>query len=328
MVAFTPMFAHMTGCLSNEPMALMLGAGAWYQMARLVRRDSPPVLRDFALLGATIGVAALTRLTAFLWLPAAVIALGYALRRGGGAESRQSAPLLWGTFAICALSPLAPWLAYNLSAYGTPVPRTFDRPLLAGISIWEYLANPSQPIQPNGFPQPIVVTPLYTALWYASTAWTPFWLLQFYLPGFPQSAQAWQALFLLLDVFALLALFLHASKSRRGETGEPHDAGGRALLWAGGASLALCVLALLEQQFWSDWNVVNSPGRYLVVALPATSVLFLFALSTMGKRPAPVAAALAVAAVMLAFDIYSVVLVRRFYADHPAQDAVQRVTLR
>jgi hypothetical protein len=171
-------------------------------------------------------------------------------------------------------------------------------------------------------------------LWYASTAWLPFWLVQFYLPGFPQAAQAWQAVFLLVNVFALVALFLHASRTRRGEAGTAPDPAGRALLWAAGAALGACLIALVQQQLYADWNVVLSAGRYLVAAVPASALLFLFAVSTLppllllgrsGKSRGYVAPA-ALAAILLVFDVYAVSLVRAFYRDNPQQADVQPIT--
>jgi len=321
-VAFLPMFGHMTGCLSNEPLAMLLGAAAWLQMVRIVRQETPAGPRDAVLLGALLGLAALTRLTALLWVPAALIVLIYAARRR---ESR----LPWPSVALCAACCAvlaAPWFVRNILEYGTPVLRTFYRPLLEGITLPDYIVNSSQPIQPRGFPQPIVVTPLLVMLWFASTAWVPFWLIQFYVPGGMQAAPAWQAVFLLIVIFSLVLLFLNASRARR--ESDAADPGGRCLLWAAGAAIAFCVLALLQQMFWTDWNVLYSPGRYIVAALPATSLLFLFALSTLARRGEKIQRSMAavVAVVMLILAFYTVTLVRTFYRDHPRQADVQPIT--
>lgn len=322
-VAFLPMFGHMTGNLSNEPLAMVFGAWAWLQMTRLARADAAPTTRGLALLGLTLGLAALTRLTALLWLPAAIVVLALLAAR----RERRIAPAALAAFAACFAVLVAPWFIRNQIVYATPLLRTFDRPLLEGITLGQYLANPEQPIQPKGFPQPIVVTPLSTALWYASTSWFPFWLVQFYLPGFPQAAGAWQAVFLLLSVGVVLALFLQASRARR--EGDAPDPAGRALLWAAGSALAFCVLALVQQQLFSDWNVLNSAGRYTVAAVPATALLCLFAVSGFARSPGggQRRAAVLVAGLMLAFDLYTVLLVRRFYADNPRQAAVQPITM-
>lgn len=315
-VAFLPMFGHMTAHLSNEPLAMVFGAWAWLQMARIARsEENAPCLREYALLGLALGLAGLTRLTALLWLPAALVVLGYAARRGGW----RPAPLL--ACAGCFLLLLLPWLVRSELVYQTPFLRTFNRPLLLeGATLTDFLRGEAPP--PREFP--VSVTPRYTALWYASTSWLPFWLVQFYAPGGGvRTAAAWQAVFLLVDAAVLVVLLLHASRARRGEIEEKErDPAGRALLWAAGVAVAFCVGALVQQQLFSDWNVVLSAGRYTVAAAPASALLFLFALSTLrGARRA----AGAVAVVMFVFGLYAVLLVRQFYADHPAQPNVQRV---
>ncbi len=320
-VAFLPIFGHMTAHLSNEPLAMVFGAWAWLQMARIARsEEKTPNVRAYALLGLTLGLAALTRLTALLWLPAALVVLGYAARRRRDGW-RAAAPLL--AAAGCFLFLLLPWLVRSELIFGTPFLRTFHRPLLQnGATTADFLRGKAPP--PREFP--LLVTPRYTALWYASTSWLPFWLVQFYAPGGGvRSAPAWQAVFLLVDVTILLALFLNASRARRcASVREGRDPSGRALLWASGAAVGFCVLTLVQQQLFSDWNVVLSAGRYTVAAAPASALLFLFAVSTLGRARRPIAAAI-LAAAMLAFGLYTVLLVRQFYADNPAQDAVQRV---
>ena len=317
--AFVPMFGHMTGNLSNEPLAMAFGAWAWLLMARIVRtEDADAATRDSAWLGAALGLAAVTRLTALLWIPAAVAVMAYAATRETG---RISLGALYG-FAAWFVVLLLPWFAYNQATYGTPFLRTFDRPMMAYGSLADFAGDGIRP--PNA---PMALTPLSTALWYASTSWFPYWLVQFYLPGFSQAGPAWQALFLIIDVFVLLLLFLHVSRSRRGLTGEAHDAPGRTLLLAASAAVGFCVLVVLEQQFYSDWNVVNSAGRYIIAALPASTLLFLFAFSTLVRGPGRSERVLAggIAVMMVAFDLYTVSLVRRFYTDNPAQAAVQHI---
>lgn len=319
-VAFLPMFGHMTGNVSNEPLAMVFGAGAWLALVRLVRGQAPATMRAGASVGVLLGLAALTRLTALLWLPAAVVALGWVAAAAGQAkqEQRRWAPLgaCLGCFALLAL----PWLARNELAFGTPFLRTFDRPLLTGgATLVDFFAGSAPP--PAEFP--VVITPRFTALWYASTSWLPFWLTQFYVPGGLRAAPAWQAVLLLTNVFALIALFLHASRVRRNENERPADPAGRAILWASGAAVGFCVLVLLQQQLYADWNVVLSAGRYSVAAVPASALLFLFALSTLsrGKK----ATTGVVAGAMFLLGLYCVLLVRQFYADNPRQPDVQRV---
>ena len=108
----------------------------------------------------------------------------------------------------------------------------------------------------------------------------PFWLVQFYVPGGGvRTAPAWQAVLLLTDVVVLLLLFLNASRARRND-GVKNDPAGRALLWSAGAAIGFCVLALVQQQLFSDWNVVLSAGRYTVAAAPASALLLAAPAST------------------------------------------------
>jgi hypothetical protein len=327
-VAFLPMFGHMTGNLSNEPLAMALGAWAWLRTVRIARAASPPTNRDAAVLGTILGLAALTRLTALLWLPAAVIVLAHAAARRaeatGTRSERRFAPLL--VFAACFGALVGMWFLRNQVAFGTPVLRTFDRPLLAGGATLAQFLGPG--IEPPGFPVP--VNALFSALWYASTSWLPFWLVQFYLPGGLAAAPLWQRLFLALDVLVLLALFVHASRAKKAPAAAA-DPAGRTLLWAAAASVGFCVAVLVQQELWADWNVVLSAGRYTVAAVPASALLFLFAVSTTVARATPRRqriVALVIAAGMLAFDVYAAVLVRRFYAGNPAQPSVQPIAAR
>ena len=300
-VAFLPMFGHMTGNFSNEPLAMLFGAAVWLQSVRLLRRNTPPTIREALLLGLTLALACLTRLTALLWLPVVSIAL---LRRG-----RVALPAALAGFALFALL-LAPWFAYNQVAYGHAFLRTFDRPLLARGPISDFFGRGLVPAE---FPVPINST--QSLLWYAGTAWLPFWLTQFYMPDL-------RPIFLLLDAGAVILLVLNVSKLTR--DGVP-DASGKAIVGAAFAATLFCFAALIQQELFADWNVVLSAGRYLVAAAPATGLLFLLALSTLRPLNRPVVAAL-VAAVMLAFDVYAANTVRQFYGDHPTQAEIQPIT--
>ena len=343
-VAFLPMFGHMTGNLSNEPLAMVFGASVWLQAVRLLRGTHPLTLRSAVILGATLALACLTRLTALLWLPVVLVAVSVSpltpqppLPPKGEGEPEDhtgseptSAPDSpspfggrggWGvrgsilaaalaTLATLALL-LAPWLIYNQVAYGKAFLRTFDRPLLDRGPLADFFGTG---IVPAEFPVPINAT--QTMLWYAGTAWLPVWLTQFY-----QTVDL-RPLLLLVDAVAVILLVLHVGKLTL--NGAP-DAGGKAILGAGFAAVGFCLSALIQQQLFSDWNVVLSAGRYLVAAAPATGLLFVFALSTIKPLNRPWFAAV-LALSMLAFGIYAAKTVERFYFDHPKQDEVQRVS--
>ncbi|HVK05499.1 MAG TPA: glycosyltransferase family 39 protein [Armatimonadaceae bacterium] len=315
-VAFLPMFGHMTGNLSNEPLAMALGAFAWWRTVRLIRAAGPVPLRDAVVLGLAVGLACLTRLTAVIWVAPALIALASARDRGGLRAM--------GVFLAVVAALLLPWVTRNQIAFGTPVLRTFDRPLLDRGSLADFFGGG---IVPAEFPVPVTFG--FSALWYAATAWWPHWLVQFYLPA-PQLVQA---ALLALDVVALLLLVLNAKRTREqgggvaGSGSGGSGGGSRTVLWAAGSAVALCIAALVQQQLFSDWNVVLSAGRYIVAAVPASALLFLFALSTLhrGAGPRPLWPTVLVAAGMLAFDVTGTTLVRRFYADNPTQPEVQPI---
>lgn len=309
-IAFMPMFGHMMGTLSNEPMAMVLTAWAWLQMVRLARGLAPLTWRTAALLGLTLGIAAETRLTAVMWLPAAVLVLAFCARRQG---ARPARPAALGVFALCFAGLTLPWFLLNHIQYGAFLLRPFARPLLHGITLTEFLADPA-------FPQIAELT----ALWYASTSWLPFWLVQFDLPGGLKASAAWQSPFLILDVFTPLALFLHGSRERR--EGKRKDAAGVILLWGAGSVVGVCILSLIQQQLFSDWDVLYSPGRYTVAAVCASALLFLFGCAVLFRQAkSPWLPAVLLAIFMLAFDMFTVSLVRQFYQAHPMQNSVQRL---
>ena len=303
-LAFLPMFGHMTGNLSNEPLAMVGGALVWLQAVRLIRRETLPTLRDAVLLGATLGIACLTRLTALLWLPVVAIAL---LRR----PKESLVPALAG-FAVFAVL-LTPWLAYNQFSYGHAFLRTFDRPLLAHGTLADFFGRG---IVPAEFPVPVSFA--QSVLWFAATAWLPFWLTQFYQPDL----RPW---LLLLSAGAGIVLLLKGRDALRIHS-KP-DTAGRVITLIAFAALAFCVAALFHQELFSDWNVVLSAGRYLVAAVPATMLLLTLSLSTvpaLNRR----AVAVILAALLFAFDVYSALTVRQFYTDHPKQPDVQPITRR
>ncbi|MBC8135896.1 MAG: hypothetical protein H8F28_08435 [Fibrella sp.] len=301
-MAFLPMFGHMTGNLSNEPLAMVFGAAVWLQSVRLIRRHEPPTLREAVILGATLALACLTRLTALIWLPVVVVAL---FRTQTAWKDRIAS---FTTFALL----LAPWLAYNQVAYGKAFLRTFDRPLLDRGPLADFFGRGLVPAE---FPVPINAT--QTLLWYAGTAWLPVWLMQFY-----QTVDV-RPLLLLLDAVAIILIVLNVGKLTQGDV---PDSAGKAIIGAGFATITFCLAALIQQQLFSDWNVVLSAGRYLVAAAPATGLLFVFALSTIKPlNRAWFAAVLAL--LMLGFGGYAAKTVEQFYIDRPKQAEVQPVVV-
>jgi hypothetical protein len=193
-----------------------------------------------------------------------------------------------------------------------------------------YLANPVQPLNLNGLPGQMTIGPKDILITYASRSWVPFWLVLKYLPGGVLGMIAFQVLSLLAFVALAALLLLHALRSRRlvGDTPlAAADPAGRLLLWMAGLTIIAVLLGALEQQFFADWTVFNSVGRYLVAAAPAAVPFYLYALaSRFHDRPRAQAVLSAVLAVGMGFlAVDTVLLVRQFYTDHPDQPSVQRV---
>lgn len=307
-VALLPTFSFMTGTLSNQPLAGALGAWAWLQLVCLARGRAGFTPRAGVKLGLTLGLAVMARLTALLWLPAAAVVLLACARRE--AFNRRFVPL--AAFALCLLAVISPWFLHNQAAFGSLFIRSENRPMLEANTFWQFLAHPLFPL-----------VMMMTGLWYASTAFQPAWLTQFYVPGGVTGMTGWQGVALAFDALVIAALCLHAARSRRAGGGT--DKAGRTLLWAGGLSLAFCIVAVFEQQLYSDHEIMVSAGRYLIDALPLGSALCLFALSvtfpTLDRRPIQAAGALAV--LMLLFNLSTLSLLRQFYAAHPVQQSTQ-----
>ncbi len=319
-LAFLPMFVYMNANLSNEPLGMVFGASVWLQLVRLARGHAPYTVASGTLLGVTLGLAALTRLTSLLWLPALALVLWHCARRAPAPGRARpllaaAAPVL--AAAACFLLLLVPWLVHNQATFGSALIRSYHRPLLGGDTFAQFVSG--------HFFVPYL---MLTALWDSSTAWCPFWLVQFCLPGGPNAAPLWQAPFLLLNLLLLLALARNGwSARRRAASGEPSDPEGRLLLWAAFSSVAFCVLVLFQQCVFVDWQVMNYAGRYLAAAMPASVLLLLTACAGLIRpsvRAARVAAFL-LAAVLLGFDASTVACVRQFYRTHHSPPGVQRL---
>lgn len=209
---FWPTFAHTMANLSNEPLASVIGAAIWLTLVQAVTRPQQtepvpstsssfaPLLRTALTLGVLFGLGSITRLTTLIWLPGAVLTLAYLTFRDKAQNQRPLfvRPLL---VAVCLFAPLllfwSPWLAYTYREFGTFNYRSHLRPLLQDITLAEYLQNPTQRIFPKKVERGIVMPPSYLLLWGVSTAWLPYWLAGFYLPGGPAFGPVLQAFMVL-----------------------------------------------------------------------------------------------------------------------------------
>jgi hypothetical protein len=308
LVAFLPIHGHMNSVLSNEPMGLALGTWAWLQAVRIARSEKPPTVRAAALLGLTLGVGMLVRVTVLLWLPALLLLLIAACRQKDG----KLVPVV-GSFLGAFLLLSLPWFGYLQTTFGTPLFRSHHLPLVDRVGPGEL--------------QSVLG---YVALWVGSTSWAPFWLTQFYIPGL----KTWQALLLLTPFMTVVLLFFHYSnQTKLPEAEREKDTAGRAILWAAFLAVGFCIVAVFYQILNVDWSIMNYAGRYILSSVPASALLFLFSLTTIrrsaqgsGVAKPRLVAPLVLAVLLVAFDVYSALLVKQFYRDHPTQDAVQPIT--
>jgi hypothetical protein len=79
-VALQPLFAFMSGGVNNDNLLYLMAAGTLYALARIFRRGLTPT--NGALLGAFLGLGIVAKLTLLGFVPAAVLGLALALRRG------------------------------------------------------------------------------------------------------------------------------------------------------------------------------------------------------------------------------------------------------
>ncbi|MCX6018909.1 MAG: glycosyltransferase family 39 protein [Chloroflexi bacterium] len=115
LVAFNPKFIHIASIVSNDMAIIFCATLALWQIVRLLRATQPHIAQ-FALLGAFIGTAALSKLGGFaLGLPA-LLTIGV---------DRRHSPLRLGAVAAGFLLVCGPWFAWNLFAYGDPL--AFER---------------------------------------------------------------------------------------------------------------------------------------------------------------------------------------------------------
>ncbi len=114
-VAFNPMFLFVSGSVNNDNLATVLSAFALWRLLRLTRGATR--WRDLALLGATLGLAALAKASALGLFALAGLALAYWAYR-----QRSWAILLRGGAVVYGLAALIAgwWFVRNWRLYGDP----------------------------------------------------------------------------------------------------------------------------------------------------------------------------------------------------------------
>ena len=114
-VAFNPMFLFVSGSVNNDNLATALSSLALWRLLRLTKGESR--LRDLALLGAILGLAALAKSSALGLLALAGLALAYVAY-----SQRSWATLIRGGVVVYGLAALIAgwWFVRNWRLYGDP----------------------------------------------------------------------------------------------------------------------------------------------------------------------------------------------------------------
>ena len=115
-VASTPMFLFLAGAVNNDNLIIALSTVALWQMARLLRRPATPA--RLALLGVTIGLAALSKVSGLALVPLAGLVLGWIAWR-----ERDWRLFLRGGACIAATVTLVAgwWYSRNWTLYRDPL---------------------------------------------------------------------------------------------------------------------------------------------------------------------------------------------------------------
>ncbi len=303
-MAFTPMFGHMHGNISNEPMAMALVTAALYVGIQAKQTTKNQL---YIIAGALFGLALVTRLTAGIWLP------GLLMVTLSRASMKKSVLMLVPGIAL----PVLVWMLINQMTLGVPLIRTFHRPLLdASHSLGQLLGTGIQ-VQGAG----VTLSAPVILLWVGGCAAIPMWLMQFHM-GI--DLVTWSSISILLSLAVLLINLDVVSKARRGMLpGVPAES--IVVRLAGLLAIVLAVTGLLQQLLYSDWDVVFSTGRYSIAAALGGALVVTGVIERIKNSRIHTGAAAVVIAALIAFDVFSVGTVRAFYRDKPTQDAIQYV---
>lgn len=247
LVAFNPQFLFVSALITNDALLAALGAALLWLVARGSRggRRSAHAMA----LGALLGLALLTKQSALLLAPVALLGVWGREQRadggGQGADRRRRAILsrcliVLGTAAlICGW-----WYARNWRLYGDPL----------GLAVFraEFATQPFEPGRPAAWRD--ALAQLHDSFW-ARFGWMNV------------AAPAWAtALFAVIELAGLLGLLAQARAWWRG--------GGRwpAPVWLALAGLPALALAWVVA-FALTAGLVAWQGRLLFPALPAVAVL-------------------------------------------------------
>ena len=119
-MAFTPMFAFISGAVNNDNLAVLLAALALWIMLRIVREanEDRPTLRWSVALGITLGLGALTKTSTLSLFGLAGLTMAYAAWR----QRRWQTFFIEGPLIIALAAAIAGWwYLRNLRLYGDPL---------------------------------------------------------------------------------------------------------------------------------------------------------------------------------------------------------------
>ncbi|MBX5491382.1 MAG: glycosyltransferase family 39 protein [Chloroflexi bacterium] len=255
------------GAVANSDIYALAGAVGVGATWPLVRRPAGALL-----FGVVVGLALLTKLTAYAAVTVAVVAAYWELGHGDATTAPAHEPTrraVHGRLVLAAIGAAAvagPWLARNVGLYGEPLPLRTSAAAFAALT---------PPVPIPGSSAPPLLSAAYLQGWAALTVpslWATFGRLDLFAPAW------WYALIAMLCAGAAMGL-------ARGRCA----GGGWSAL--GGTRLAACVLfawvaaCLLATVAMSTGRYFPPHGRYLLPALPP--LVLALALGWQALLPAP-----------------------------------------
>lgn len=297
LMAFLPMYAHIAAAVGNDP-PTVVALGFSVLMTLLILRDGPDP-RRVALLGLALGLGMLTKDSADVAIPVALLALvGSAGRRHEPAEAdsflvglgRRIAALRWGLIlkrAALMLGVMALvagwWPVRNIMLYGEPLPYPANpqtqRP-------WDfYLMFPDQLPPALGLSLPMTFRNFWGNFAWTNIALAPwiYWAL------------------LAVSLMPLPGLALLVADGRAGRLGWSafQHAGFRVLM----LTLALMTMAVTGHALFIGIGG-GSQGRYYFPVLSALGLLAALGLARVLPETARPKLPWVIAGALLAFNLY------------------------
>jgi 4-amino-4-deoxy-L-arabinose transferase-like glycosyltransferase len=257
-VAFTPMFAFISGAVNNDSLSVMVAAAALWLMMRIARQANAgqPTMRLSLLLGITLGIGALTKTSTLGLFGLAGATMAYA----AWTQKRWQTFLLEGPLIIGIAAAIAGWwYIRNVELYGDPLG------LSAFIAVLGQRARPASLLQLWG-----------ERFGFMQSYWGLFGGVNIPMPGWIYSVLNWLAI--LSVIGAVVALILKLRRDRSSIAAWMPAA--LSLLWVAGVVLPLSL----------SWARItwSSQGRLVFAAIGCISIWFIAGLSSLfPKRWSP-----------------------------------------